>query len=174
MQNDGKVGPGYRVSTELAMHSPLTRLPVILLQVHDKAAQQLKQELQMLFDNADETLFEMADKAQSDAEQSLYFEAMRDVRLKRKNIERGFLEQLFFAFIKLTQADAGESALQAPVPAHNAFPLVINDSERDQVINAMVAQVLTRGLDELKSAAGICGLFYKIIRLLFGVIALTQ
>lgn len=144
MQNDGKVGPGYRVSTELAMHSPLTRLPVILLQVHDKAAQQLKQELQVLFDNADETLFEMADKAQSDAEQSLYFEAMRDVRLKRKNIERGFLEQLFFAFIKLTQADAGESALQAPVPAHNAFPLVINDSERDQVINAMVAQVLTR------------------------------
>ncbi len=144
MQNDGKVGPGYRTSTELAMHSPLTRLPVILLQVHDKAAQQLKYELQVLFDNADETLFAMADKARSDAEQSLYFEAMRDVRLKRKNIERSFLERLFFAFLKLTQPDTSESALQDPVPTQSAFSLVIVDSERDQAINAMVTQVLAR------------------------------
>ena len=144
MQNDGKVGPGFRTSTELAMHSPLTRLPVILLQVHDKAAQQLKYELQVLFDNADETLFAMADKARSDAEQSLYFEAMRDVRLKRKNIERSFLERLFFAFLKLTQPDTSESALQDPVPTQSAFSLVIVDSERDQAINAMVTQVLAR------------------------------
>ena len=37
-------------------------------------------------------------KAQNDkVEQSLFFEAMRDVRLKRKSIERGFLERLFEA-----------------------------------------------------------------------------
>lgn len=73
------------------MHSPLTRLPVILLQVHDKAAQQLRNELQVLFENADQTLFEMADKAQSDTDQSLFFEAMRDVRLKRKALNAVFL-----------------------------------------------------------------------------------
>lgn len=55
--------------------------------------QQLKNGLQVLFDSADETLFEMADKARSDVEQSLFFEAMRDVRLKRKYIERGFLDR---------------------------------------------------------------------------------
>ena len=111
MQNDGKAGGVHRPSAELAIHSPLARLPVILLQVHDKAAQQLKSQLQVLFDNADATLFDMADKARSDAEQSLFFEAMRDVRLKRKNIERGFLERLLYAFIRLTQADLSDSTL---------------------------------------------------------------
>ena len=99
MQNDGNVGLVQKTSTELAIHSPLARLPVILLQVHDKAAQQLKCGLNMLFDNADEMLFEMADKAQNDIDQSLFFEAMRDVRLKRKHIERGFLELFLEAFL---------------------------------------------------------------------------
>ena len=144
MQNDGKGGAGHKASTELALHSPLTRLPVILLQVHDKAAQKLKSDLQVLFDNADETLFEMADKAQSNAEQSLFFEAMRDVRLKRKNIERGFLERLFHAFLNLTQPDSSERSLPGCAPVQNTFSLMSIDFERDQVINAMVAQVLSR------------------------------
>ena len=126
------------------MHSPLARLPVILLQVHDKAAQQLKYELQVLFENADETLFEMADKAQNDTEQSLFFEAMRDVRLKRKSIERGFLERLFDAFVRLAQPDASEPALQGVVPAQAVFSLMANDLERTQVTQAMVERVLTR------------------------------
>ena len=144
MQNDGKVGPAYRATAELAMHSPLARLPVILLQVHDKAAQQLRYELQVLFENADETLFEMADKAQNDTEQSLFFEAMRDVRLKRKSIERGFLERLFDAFVRLTQPDTREPALQGVVPAQAVFSLMADDLERTQVTRAMVERVLTR------------------------------
>ena len=144
MQNDGKVGPAYRTATELVMHSPLARLPVILLQVHDKAAQQLRNELQVLFDNADETLFEMADKAQGDIEQSLFFEAMRDVRLKRKHIERGFLEHLFEAFIGLTQPEISEPTLQAAAAAQSAFSLMANDLERAQVTSAMVSRVLSR------------------------------
>ena len=53
------------------------------------------QALQALFDNADDTLFEMADRATSNAEQNAFFEAMRDLRLKRKNIERGFRSTLY-------------------------------------------------------------------------------
>ena len=144
MHIDGKAGADHRSSIELAIHSPLARLPVILLQVHDKAAQQLKSHLQVLFDNADATLFEMADKARSDAEQSLFFEAMRDVRLKRKNIERSFLERLLYAFIKLTQPAVSDSTLLMATPAQGVFSLLGNDLERAQVINAMVAKVLVR------------------------------
>lgn len=54
MHNDGKVVPINRAQ---ATPSPLARLPVVLLQVRDKAAQQLQQGLQELFDNADDTLF---------------------------------------------------------------------------------------------------------------------
>lgn len=144
MQNDGKAGPGHKASTELALHSPLTRLPVILLQVHDKAVQHLRLKLQALFDNADETLFEMADKARDDAEQSLFFQAMRDVRLKRKNIERGFLERLSDGFIKLTQPDTSDTTLQGGGGVPSVFSLLVNDFERVQVINTMVGKVLVR------------------------------
>ena len=144
MHNDGKVGAAHKAIAELATHSPLARLPVILLQVHDKAAQQLKSGLQVLFDNADETLFAMADNARSDAEQSLFFEAMRDVRLKRKHIERGFLDRFFDAFTRLTQSDVSERTLHGAAPAEGTFSLLSNDLVRTQVVNAMVAQVMTR------------------------------
>ena len=131
------------------MHSPLARLPVILLQVHDKAAQQLRNELQVLFENADQTLFEMADKAHNDTEQSLFFEAMRDVRLKRKSIERGFLERLFDAIMRLTQPDVSEPSLQVVPAGHAVFSLMADNIERAQVTNAMVTRVLTRNQLEL-------------------------
>jgi len=73
MHNDGKVVPLHKAATDQANHSPLARLPVILLQVRDKAAQQLRHGLQELFDNADDTLFEMADRARNDIEQNIFF-----------------------------------------------------------------------------------------------------
>lgn len=144
MHNEGKGGGPQWASTELATHSPLTRLPVILSQVHDKAAQQLKQQLQVLFDNADKALFEMADKARSNVEQSLFFEAMRDLRLKRKNIERGFLNRLFDAFIALTQPSANEPTLLGKGLSPNGFSLLGNDFARAEAVNSMVSKVLNR------------------------------
>ena len=144
MRNEGKGGGPQWASTELATHSPLTRLPVILSQVHDKAAQQLKQQLQVLFDNADKALFEMADKARSNVEQSLFFEAMRDLRLKRKNIERGFLNRLFDAFIALTQPSANEPTLLGKGLSPNGFSLLGNDYARAEAVNSMVSKVLNR------------------------------
>ncbi|WP_426235607.1 DUF1631 domain-containing protein [Pseudomonas sp. TWP3-2] len=151
MHNDGKVVPLHKATTDQANHSPLARLPVILLQVRDKAAQQLRQGLQELFDNADDTLFEMADRARNDVEQNIFFEAMRDLRLKRKNIERGFLEQFFEAFVGLTQYDFTQHALPAALmPEQN--PARTDDMERAVAIETMVGRVLNRdgfALDQL-------------------------
>uniref|UniRef100_UPI000F4B683D DUF1631 family protein n=1 Tax=Pseudomonas viridiflava TaxID=33069 RepID=UPI000F4B683D len=69
MPNDEKVVPLSKMPSALGANAPLARLPVVLLQVRDKAAQQLKEALQALFDNADDTLFEMADRARSNTEQ---------------------------------------------------------------------------------------------------------
>ena len=77
MQKDGKVLPFRSVASQASPVS-LARLPLPLLQVRDKAALQLRQSLQVLFDNADDTLFEMADKASGSKERNLLFEAMRD------------------------------------------------------------------------------------------------
>ena len=144
MHNDGNVVPLHKVATDQATHSPLARLPVILLQVRDKAAQQLRHGLQELFDNADDTLFEMADRARDDVEQNLFFEAMRDLRLKRKNIERGFLEQFFEAFVSLTRYDSTQSALPQSLAFDASVALPDDDVERRVAVEAMVSKVLSR------------------------------
>ncbi|KDD68008.1 thymidine phosphorylase [Pseudomonas mandelii PD30] len=152
MHNDGNVVPLHKVATDQATPSPLARLPVILLQVRDKAAQQLRHGLQELFDNADDTLFEMADRARNDVEQNLFFEAMRDLRLKRKNIERGFLEQFFEAFVSLTQYDTTQSAMPQALAFDASVALPNDDMERSVAVEAMVGKVLNRdgfALDQL-------------------------
>jgi hypothetical protein len=151
MHNDGKVVPLHKGAIDQANHSPLARLPVILLQVRDKAAQQLRHGLQELFDNADDTLFEMADRARNDVEQNIFFEAMRDLRLKRKNIERGFLELFFQAFVGLTQYDPTHNTLPRTLLFEDTAPRT-DDMERSVAVETMVGRVLKRdgfALDQL-------------------------
>lgn len=153
MHNDGNVVPLHKVATDQANRSPLARLPVTLLQVRDKAAQQLRAGLQGLFDNADDTLFEMADRARNDVEQNLFFEAMRDLRLKRKSMERGFIEQFFEAFVSLAQYDLTQQSTLTPVLAHGSHAQPTpDDVERHLAVEAMVTRVLSRdgvALDQL-------------------------
>ena len=151
MHNDGNVVPLHKAATDQANHSPLARLPVILLQVRDKAAQQLRHGLQELFDNADDTLFEMADRARNDVEQNIFFEAMRDLRLKRKNIERGFLEQFLEAFVALIRYDPVQHTLPDSLMFEESAPRT-DDMERNVAVETMVGRVLKRdgfALDQL-------------------------
>ncbi len=144
MHNDGKVVPLHKATEERATPSPLARLPVVLIQVRDKAALQLRQGLQALFDNADDTLFEMADRALNNVDQNTFFEAMRDLRLKRKHIERGFHERFAEAFAALDQYDVHEVTLAAPM-SYDKLALVPNDElEKTVALDAMVAKVLSR------------------------------
>ncbi|MBH3463989.1 DUF1631 domain-containing protein [Pseudomonas carnis] len=141
MHNDGKVVPINRAQ---ATPSPLARLPVVLLQVRDKAAQQLQQGLQELFDNADDTLFEMAEKARSTVDHHIFFEAMRDLRLKRKNFERVFMEQLFVAFANLGQARCSGAHL-VPLVSYEAAPgTSADDVEKAVALEVMLGRVLHR------------------------------
>ncbi len=144
MKTDANVVHLSKVSPEQPPTSPVGRLPVALTNVRDKAAQQLKTALQALFDNADDTLFEMADRATSNAEQNAFFEAMRDLRLKRKNIERGFLQKVFEAFATLNQYEIGKPAPLDAV-SFDTLSLVQNDALEESVaMDSMVAKVVSR------------------------------
>lgn len=143
MPKDGKVVP-FRSLASQAVPAPVVRLPVALLHVRDRAALQLRQSLQVLFDNADDTLFEMADKATGSKERNLLFEAMRDLRHKRKSIERGFLDSFYAAFM-----EAGHGDPLAALPARAALPgalgLIVGDElERAVAVDGMVARVMNR------------------------------
>lgn len=141
MHNDGKVVP---IKQAQATPSPLARLPVVVLQVRDKAAQQLQQGLQELFDNADDTLFEMADKARSTVDQHIFFQAMRDLRLKRKNFERVLMEQLFAAFANLSQVDSGGLHPVPVVSYEMAGATRADDREKAVALEAMLGRVRHR------------------------------
>lgn len=144
MKTDAKVVHLSKVVSEHSQTPPAGRLPVALISLRDKAAQQLKQAMQGLFDNADDTLFEMADRATSNAEQNAFFEAMRDLRLKRKTIERGFLQRVFETFATLNQYEIGRApALEAL--SSDSLSLVHNDTlEENVALDAMVSRVMHR------------------------------
>ncbi|WGL62046.1 DUF1631 domain-containing protein [Pseudomonas sp. CW003PS] len=145
MKTDANVVHLNKATAEQSPTSPVGRLPVALIQVRDKAAQQLKQNLQSLFDNADDTLFEMADRATSNAEQNAFFEAMRDLRLKRKNIERGFLQKVFESFANLNQYEIGKPQPALDAVSFDSLSLVQNDELEETVaLDAMVAKVMSR------------------------------
>ena len=144
MKTDAKVVHLNQVASEQAP-AAAGRLPMPLAQVRDKAAMQLKQALQGLFDNADDTLFEMADRASSNAEQNAFFEAMRDLRLKRKNIERGFLQKVFESFTTLNQYEVDSPAPQLGAVSFESLSLVQDDVLEESVaLDAMVSRVMSR------------------------------
>lgn len=145
MQNDANVVHLTRVASEPSPNAGAGRLPVILVQVRDKAALQLKQALQALFDNADDTLFEMADRATSNLEQNAFFEAMRDLRLKRKSIERIYLQKVFEEFSALNQVQSGKSVPTLDTVSFDSLSLVQNEELEESVaVDAMVARVMSR------------------------------
>ncbi|TVP88962.1 MAG: DUF1631 domain-containing protein [Pseudomonadaceae bacterium] len=98
MTNDSKVVPLTARDSDAAAasdaHKRVSALPVPLKPVREQALAFLRASLTALFDNADDSLFEMADRAGSNTDQSLYFEAMRAIRLRRHAIEKACLGRL--------------------------------------------------------------------------------
>lgn len=149
MQTDANVVPLSRPAPEHTSHTQVGRLPVALTQLRDKAAMQLKQDLQALFDNADDSLFEMADRATSNTEQNDLFEAMRELRLKRKSIANGFLRKVFEGFAELARYSVGQPPQLTSVSLEGLSLMQNDELEESVAVDAMVAKVLSRDAQAL-------------------------
>jgi hypothetical protein len=73
-------------------------LPMPIIKLRDETKEQIKNLLRQLFDNADDALFAMSDKAGTNGEQSIYLDAMRELRLQKKFIANAFLQQVVHSF----------------------------------------------------------------------------
>src|SRR5690606_19594594 len=89
-----------------APHIALTRLPAPMHALRDKGRQQLQTLLRDLFDKADDALFELADKASNNHEQNLYFDSMREVRIRRRTMESAFFRNIDIGFARLLDHNA--------------------------------------------------------------------
>jgi hypothetical protein len=79
----------------------LARLPAAMHSLRDKARQQLQGLLRDFFDKVDDAMFELADKANNNHEQNLYFDSMREVRLRRRAMEIAFFRSIDIRFAQL-------------------------------------------------------------------------
>ncbi len=97
MSTGAKVVP-LQVGT--AVRSPIAErsMPAGLQPLREQVRQFIKQGLQSVLDAADDSLFEMGERASGNAEQQELFDAMRTLRLKRESVEKSVLSGLDKAF----------------------------------------------------------------------------
>ena len=77
------------------------RVGELLASVRGIGTRQLMSLMGGMFDNVDDALFDLAEKAENNAVQTQYFDGMRDVRKKRPMIERRFLDMMTGNFSRL-------------------------------------------------------------------------
>jgi len=77
---------------------PGITLPQLVISAQRTIKHQLRQLLPTFFSRIDDSLFAMADKAESNQQQTLYFDAMREVRLQKDAMQDAYFKALTEAF----------------------------------------------------------------------------
>lgn len=110
---------------------------VILPQIHKLFISGLKPTIREYYDKLDDSLFDLAEKAQSNDKQTHFFEAMREVRKKKDLMVRKFSEnvQLTFKMFKQGQFDYFKSSQPSSVDSAEGLSLV-EEHELDQKLAA--------------------------------------
>ena len=93
-----------------------------------------------MFDQADDALFDMADRAASNMDQNIYFDAMRELRIKRRGMEMEFGQNYDAIFVQLAQV--------RPVTIEEvdtASLSLVNENEIEEIlaIEGMVTRSMT-------------------------------
>ena len=116
-----------------------------LIQLQEKSQQLLMKSLQDMFDKIDDALFELAEKSASNSEQNIFFESMREVRLKRVDIEAQYVDSFGDGFVVLFNPTAVDntstSSLTASLSSDAGLSLMADEAVEEMVaMDTMVAK----------------------------------
>lgn len=139
-------------------------LPLPMLRLRDAVARRLQALLDGFLDGSDDMLFNLADKAASNQEQTAYFDAMRELRLARKQITLGYLQWVMRSFNEIGRFDT--KARSGTLEAVDVDSLALLDHEvlEERVaIEGMINKLRNRCTD------GIQLLNHRIRHLLGGI-----
>ena len=116
-----------------------------LRQVRDHASKRLQHYLERMMEQIDDALFARAEKAESNMVQTQYFDAMRELRIIRKDIETDFINGFCDRFNQGEPRNGGSSeALSLNFEDDSSIGLVgKNDMEEELAISNMINK--TRG-----------------------------
>ncbi len=99
-------------------HTIGAKLPALADHVRQLALSKLQQYITELLDSCDDLFYDLSSRATSNQEQSLYFESMREIRIKRESIQQQFRE-LFIESFNSPRSEASSS--------HQSLSLVHHD-----------------------------------------------
>ncbi|MCM0611160.1 DUF1631 domain-containing protein [Marinobacter sediminum] len=116
-------------------------VPVEVTRIRDTVVAGLGDLLQGAFDAVDDSLFELANNARSNNEQNRYFEAMREIRIKRKGVERHFQNTVAQFFSNPPHTGHIQEETLSKQPTADTLSLVGNEDLEEQVaLNAMITK----------------------------------
>ncbi|WP_369602214.1 DUF1631 domain-containing protein [Hahella sp. SMD15-11] len=126
---------------EAAGRTSGSKIPLPMILLRDRVTETLRGALQTLMDRADDALFELADKAATNADQTRFFDAMRILRLNRQAIEGRFF-QAFNQGFRLEGVQRGASALREKALDMDSLSLVDNDQlELNVAVESMASRL---------------------------------
>lgn len=123
----------------------------LLAGCHQLILERLGRAIPGMMDQVDDSLFELAEKADTNRTQAHYFEAMREVRLKRTAMEDLYREKLATSFEeKMSRSRNSHPDFQLPDQHEFNLGLVDNeDLEESLAVTNMVAKIKMRCKEEL-------------------------
>ncbi|HIB83720.1 MAG TPA: DUF1631 domain-containing protein [Chromatiaceae bacterium] len=123
--------------------SPSTHDNALVTLCRNTLKRHLLQLVQDFFDQVDDVLFEMSEKADSNQSQTLYFDAMREVRMKRESVEVSFDTGVFDRFDRFWRADyswVASSEQHAPTSGDELSLVNESDLEQSLAVTNMIAK----------------------------------
>lgn len=113
--------------------------------------ERLSDALKNMLDKADDALFDLADKSVNTVEQTLYFDAMRDIRLKREAIVRDYRVQFERAFDQKCRARCNARLdFHSRQAEDMEFELVADDDMEENIaVSNMQAKTVSNCREEL-------------------------
>ncbi len=134
----------------LTSESDRKKAHLLIDEAHTITLRYLSTLLKRMLDNADDTLFELADKAESNVLQSSYFDAMRELRMQREVIENRFSQYIETGFRKLLKPENYNVSTASEHKSIDAMSLVNeSDLEESLAVSSTVAKVNNRLAREL-------------------------
>jgi hypothetical protein len=126
-----------------------TKLPTPLRQVKENSLHLLCMQLNEMFTSCDDLFFDLSGRASSNSEQNLYFESMREIRLKKSGLMAGFQREYERSFHELAGPAAAKPANGQPFSG-NTLSLVENDQlEQKVAISGMITKCRANLQEEL-------------------------
>lgn len=117
------------------------KLPQPLIALQENAKTFINARLSAVFDHVDDAFFDLADRAESNRSQTIYFDAMRLIRVERRAIEHHFFNTLTSNFCRLGDKKYRGVTISSKGGRHHGLEVIENEALEEMIaLDTMVSK----------------------------------